>query len=111
MAFSRQPLFVHRTETRPKESFLPSSTTRLQVVLLPDDPAVEAEVCSTMAHLALDFTSFLSIPSRSVLRVLSVMGRLFAISADYLPDHNIHPEELMIQVILLSIALRGGGRN
>lgn len=69
------------------------------------DPLIEAELCTTMAHVALDFTSLAS-PSRSVIRLFAVIGRVFAISADYLPDHSIHTEELMIQIFLLSWALR-----
>jgi hypothetical protein len=69
------------------------------------DPSIEAELCTTMAHVALDFTSLAS-PSRSLMRLFAVIGRVFAISADYLPDHSIHTEELMIQVFLLSLALR-----
>ena len=105
-AFSLQaPLFRKRTQTATCHDGSLLQSTRLHA-LIPADPDVEAEVCSTIAHLALDFTCFLS-PSRSIIRILSVMGRLFAISADYLPDHNIHPEELIIQVVLLSLALRG----
>ena len=106
----RETAFSHRAPTRRLESVwqttTAATTTSLQA-MIPPDPGVEAEVCSTMAHLALDFTGFLS-PSRSLLRIVSVIGRLFAISADYLPDHNIHPEELIIQIVLLSFALRGG---
>jgi hypothetical protein len=69
------------------------------------DPLIEAELCTTMAHVTMDFTSLAS-PSRSLMRRFSVIGRVFAISADYLPDHSIHTEELMIQVFLLSLALR-----
>jgi hypothetical protein len=71
------------------------------------DPLIEAELCTTMAHVTLDFTSLASqSSSRSLMRRFSVIGRVFAISADYLPDHSIHTEELMIQVFLLSLALR-----
>lgn len=100
----RDTAFLQGTPTRRLESVW-QTTTSVQA-MIPPDPGVEAEVCSTMAHLALDFTGFLS-PSRSLLRIVSVIGRLFAISADYLPDHNINPEELIIQIVLLSFALRG----
>lgn len=41
------------------------------------------------------------------MRHFAVLGRVFAITADYLvPDQSIHTEELMIQVFLLSMALR-----
>ena len=84
-----------------------STTTALSdmVSTVAFDPLVEAELCTTMAHVALDFTSLAS-PSRSLIRLFAVIGRVFAISADYLPDHSIHTEELMIQIFLLSWALR-----
>jgi hypothetical protein len=80
-------------------------TTKLEVSGSSFDPSVEAELCTTMAHVALDFTGLMS-PSKSIIRLFSVVGRLFAISADYLPDHSIHSEEVMIQGILLALALR-----
>jgi hypothetical protein len=69
------------------------------------DPFLEAELFAGLAHVALDFTGFLS-PSKSLIRLFSVVGRVFAISADYLPDHSIHTEELVIQVFLIGIAMK-----
>lgn len=101
--------FVHRPSFHRPQTVKgnPSSftTTKLEALSESLDPTIEAELCTTMAHVALDFTGLVS-PSRSIVRLLSVVGRLFAISADYLPDHSIHTEELMIQVFLLSLALR-----
>eukprot|EP00526_Cylindrotheca_closterium_P020806 CAMPEP_0113605854 /NCGR_PEP_ID=MMETSP0017_2-20120614/2551_1 /TAXON_ID=2856 /ORGANISM="Cylindrotheca closterium" /LENGTH=206 /DNA_ID=CAMNT_0000514375 /DNA_START=48 /DNA_END=668 /DNA_ORIENTATION=+ /assembly_acc=CAM_ASM_000147 len=68
-------------------------------------PLVEAEVLSDMAHVALDFSGLLS-PSKSMMRLYSIFGRLFALSADYLPDHTIHPEELLIQFFLICVTMR-----
>jgi hypothetical protein len=59
-----------------------------------------------MAHLALDFSGFVMCPSRSWLRLFAVLGRVFVISADYVVDHSIHTEELMIQLFLMSMALK-----
>jgi len=86
---------------------VPTTTTALSDMVSTGvfDPVIEAELCTTMAHFALDFTSLAS-PSRSLVRLFAVIGRVFAISADYLPDHSIHTEELMIQIFLLSWALR-----
>jgi hypothetical protein len=69
------------------------------------DPSLEAELFAGLAHVALDFTGFLS-PSKSLIRLFSVVGRVFAISADYLPDHSIHTEELVIQIFLIGIAMK-----
>ncbi|KAL3942925.1 MAG: hypothetical protein SGBAC_002953 [Bacillariaceae sp.] len=68
-------------------------------------PLVEAEVLTDMAHVALDFSGMLS-PSKSMMRLYSIFGRIFALSADYLPDHVIHPEELMIQAFLICVTMR-----
>lgn len=68
-------------------------------------PLFEAEVLTDMAHVALDFSGLLS-PSRSVMRLYSIIGRFFALGADYIPDHLIHPEELMIQFFLICVTLR-----
>ncbi|CAJ1947291.1 unnamed protein product [Cylindrotheca closterium] len=71
----------------------------------PSSPLVEAEVLTDMAHVALDFSGLLS-PSKSMMRLYSIIGRLFALSADYLPDHTVHPEELMIQLFLICVTMR-----
>jgi len=101
--FVRRHAFHHLPSS--KESYSHEVTTDLKAVEEPFDPMIEAELCSTMAHVALDFTGLLS-PSKSIVRLFSVVGRVFAISADYLPDHSIHTEELIIQIFLLSLSLR-----
>uniref|UniRef100_A0A7S4AAD3 Uncharacterized protein n=1 Tax=Pseudo-nitzschia australis TaxID=44445 RepID=A0A7S4AAD3_9STRA len=68
-------------------------------------PDLEAEVLTTMAHATMDFSGFFA-PSKSVLRLYSVVGRIFVISADYITDHSIQPEELAIQLFLLGIAVK-----
>jgi hypothetical protein len=70
------------------------------------DPSLEAESLTVMAHLALDFSGFALSPSRSLLRLFAVLGRIFAISADYVVDHSIHTEELIIQLFLISVAVK-----
>lgn len=78
----------------------------LSSLQIADSSIVQAEVFSDLAHVALDFTGMLS-PSKSYIRLFAmVFGRVFALSADYLPDHAIHPEELMIQVFFLCLAMR-----
>jgi hypothetical protein len=67
-------------------------------------PEVEAEVLTDMSHMVMDFSGFFG-PSKSLLRLCSVLGRILIIGADYLPDHNVHPEELVIQLVLLAINL------
>jgi hypothetical protein len=95
------------TESSAVESFhslldLQSSmapTTRSSTMLSP-----EVEVLTDMSHMVMDFSGFFG-PSKSLLRLCSVLGRILIIGADYLPDHNVHPEELVIQLVLLAINL------
>jgi hypothetical protein len=67
--------------------------------------STEAEVFTGLAHVALDFSGIFS-PSKSLIRLFAIVGRVFALSADYLPDHAIHPEELMIQLFFMCVAMR-----
>ena len=92
----------HSITTKTKAALIDLETAAATAVL---DPSIEAEMCTVMAHVALDFTSLAS-PSRSLMRLFAVVGRVLAITAEYLPHHSIDPEELMIQVFLLSLALR-----
>mmetsp|Transcript_59456 Transcript_59456/g.64202 ORF Transcript_59456/g.64202 Transcript_59456/m.64202 type:complete len:150 (+) Transcript_59456:87-536(+) len=66
---------------------------------------VEAEVLTAMAHITMDFTG-LAKPSKHLIRIFVVIGRMLAISADYVADHSIHPEELLIQLFLMSVAIK-----
>jgi hypothetical protein len=70
------------------------------------DPSFEAEIFSDAAHIALDFASFWGKSSISI-RALAVIGRVFAMAADYIPDHKMFPEELVFQVIMLYISFCG----
>lgn len=102
-AFVQQPAFRSSHPWRgPSNKVV---TTKLEVSATDIDPSVEAELCTTIAHVALDFTGLMS-PSKSIIRLFAVIGRLFAISADYIPDHSIHTEELTIQMFLLALATR-----
>ena len=90
----------------PLMTILPSILTSVSTGgIVPVDTSVGAEVLTDMAHFSLDFAGLVS-PSRSLVRVCAVIGRIFAISADYLPDHSIHTEELLIQLLLISIATK-----
>jgi hypothetical protein len=35
-----------------------------------------------------------------------VIGRVLVILADYVPDHSIHPEELVFQLFMLGVAIK-----
>jgi hypothetical protein len=70
------------------------------------DPIVEAELLNDMAHVALDCTTFFG-PATTAIRLMAILGRLFVIGADYLPDHTIHLEEVIFQAFMLAIASLG----
>jgi hypothetical protein len=78
-----------------------ASTTSSATMLSPD---VEAEVLTAMSHMVMDFSGFFG-PSKPLLRLCSVLGRILVIGADYLPDQNVQPGELAIQLVLLAINL------
>jgi len=60
----------------------------------------ESEVLDNAMHAALDFTGIFR-PSKSTQRLLSIGGRLLGLVADYIPDHNVHPEQVLIQLALI----------
>jgi hypothetical protein len=80
-----------------------TTTTTMNVATIPSD--LDEEVLTTMAHVTMDFSGLAS-PSKSLLRMFTVIGRIFVISADYILDNSIHPEELVIQLFLMSIAIK-----
>lgn len=70
------------------------------------DTNVEVEILTDISHIVMDFSTFFS-PSKSVLRCLLVLGRLIILYTDYLPDHTIHSEELVVQILLLLLTMSG----
>jgi hypothetical protein len=76
-----------------------------QTLAMTPSSDIEAEVLTTMAHVTMDFSGLVN-PSKTLLRYSAVLGRIFVISADYIIDHSIHTEELMIQLFLIGIAVK-----
>lgn len=68
-----------------------------------NNPRVESEILSDIAHLGLDLFTFVT-PEKWLLRLASVIGRLCSIAADYLPDHTINLDEAIFQGIMLFIS-------
>lgn len=103
--------FVPRISQQPAglrptfESTLSQRDNAQGILAMAPNTDVEAEVLTTMAHVTMDFGGFLN-PSKNLLRYFTVLGRVFVISADYISDHSIHTEELMIQIILMVLAIR-----
>jgi hypothetical protein len=71
--------------------------------MAPLDPFLEAELFQDAAHVALDFASFLG-PATFAIRALAVIGRIFVLASDYVPDHAMMPEELIFQLAMLSVS-------
>ena len=89
-------------------------------------PDIEAQVLTTMAHVTMDFPGMMKpkktetpiptttttessarVPSQTVvLPFLLVVGRVMVIASDYILDHSIHPEELLIQLFLMSASMK-----
>ena len=75
-------------------------------------PDVEAEVLMDVSHLVVDFSGFFNLSKDATSCVIlcrqqrvirSMVGRILVLSADWLPDHHIFPEELAIQMFFLML--------
>jgi hypothetical protein len=69
-------------------------------------PDIEAEVLTDIDHVIIDFFAFFR-PSKFLMKSCSVVGRLLLLFADYIPDHSVHPEELIVQLALLGVGVKG----
>jgi len=66
---------------------------------------VESALFGDLSHLALDFSIFMISPEQTaLLRLLSLIGRLFSLLSDYIPDHSMRPDELAFQTVMLGIS-------
>ena len=98
-----KPMPLSPATKRESSNSLIGNTQQTQAMAFSAD--MEAEVLTTMAHFTMDFSMFAN-PSKHLLRYFAVLGRVMVISADYIIDHSIHPEELMIQLFLISMAVK-----
>lgn len=76
----------------------------------PMDPFIEAELFNDAAHVALDLTALLG-PATVAIRAAAVVGRLFVMASDYVPDHSMLPEELVFQLTMLVVSVAGLGQS
>ena len=67
-------------------------------------PDFESQVLGDMA-MALNFSEIFR-PSKKAMRMISLGGRLLGLMADYVPDHSIHTEELLIQLFFIGSAVK-----
>jgi hypothetical protein len=70
------------------------------------NPIIEGEIFSGLAHVALDLLT-LTGPATIIVRLGAVIGRMFAMAADYVPDHDVLPLELVFQCLMLCVAWFG----
>lgn len=71
-----------------------------QVPTAASTPEGESELLNDAAHVALDFSGIFR-PSKSTMRMFSIGGRLLGLLADYIPDHTVHVEEVLIQLFFI----------
>jgi len=69
------------------------------------NPEVESEVVEGMVHMALESSGIFG-PYENKVRLFSLGGRLLALMADYLPDHSIHTEGLLIQLFFMGMTIK-----
>ena len=65
----------------------------------------EAQIFGDMAHFLLDFAT-LCTPEIIIIRLLILLGRIFSILSDYVPDHTMTTDELFFQFSMLAIATK-----
>ena len=90
----------------PHSAYLDSLPTDLMATAtrsIVDDPRVESELFTDASHVALDLITFVS-PGRALLRLSLLLGRVFAIMADWVPDHAMLPEEMVFQSVMLAVS-------
>ena len=71
-----------------------------QIAAVASTPDGESQLLNDAAHVVMDFSGIFR-PSKSTMRLFSIGGRLLGLLADYLPDHTIHVEEVLIQLFFI----------
>ncbi len=72
------------------------------IIAVPADNNIQAEVFADLAHIFLDLATFFT-PDTIILRLFVVIGRLFSILSDYIPDQKMSPEEFIFQCKLFNV--------
>ena len=68
-------------------------------------PEIESQFLEDMAHVALDFSGFFR-PTKKAGQLYSIGGRLMSLMADYLPDHAIRGEDLLVHLFFMGMTLK-----
>lgn len=106
-AVASQALLTHPPlpESELNEVFAASTkATSAMTAIATTTPELESEVLLDVSHLFLDFAVFVT-DSKPLLKVAQVVGRLLLLIQDYIPDQHVSPEELGIQVLMISVCL------
>jgi len=64
------------------------------------NPSIDSDALSDVSQVVVDFSSCFR-PSIFAYAMFNVFGRFMAIYADYLPDHTIHADKVLIQILYL----------
>ena len=72
------------------------------IITVPADNNVQAQVFADLAHIFLDLATFFS-PDTIILRLFVVIGRMFSILSDYIPDQKMTLEEILFQCKLFNV--------
>ena len=75
-----------------------------------NNPQIASKLFSIVAHIFLDFATFVS-PDSNALRALVLAGRVLSILSDYIVDNYIAPDELFLQSCLLLMASDAVGKS
>ena len=75
----------------------------VQSVMMPP-PQVESQFLGDIS-MALDLSQLFR-PNKKTIRMISLGGRLLGLMADYVPDHSIHAEELLVQLFFMGTAVK-----
>ena len=104
LAPSKVPSSMRKTHANASSEFVTNAA-------LVDDPTVDLDqrIFVDMAHAALDLPTLTRGGETSLAilrRFIPVVGRVFVMAADYVPDHSIQPEEMLIQGVLMGVAIK-----
>eukprot|EP00977_Amphora_coffeiformis_P030313 scaffold46144_cov199-Amphora_coffeaeformis.AAC.1 len=70
------------------------------------NPFVVGEILTDLSHVFLDLITLWG-PNAVVVRLFAVIGRVFCVLADFVPDHAMNPEEVVFQGFMLAVACTG----
>jgi len=70
------------------------------------NPFLVGEILTDLSHVFLDLITLWG-PNAVVVRLFAVIGRVFSVLADFVPDGAMNPEEVVFQGVMLAVACTG----